>query len=455
MVPVANPEDEAASPTLAPPTQQIFDEGIPANDMYDPSWRTDSSEEEFDEGLVPDSESSDTDVDGVFDCCPSTAVGQPIPSPGIVGMQDPPVAGNDNVPFWSGISHFTNVNWEYPDQELDDMNGAQIPNWHIGDELYKDQLFDTKQDVQMAYHVYCLRHVASNFNHKFKNVMLKKQLKKLGYTTSRLDFDAGLEKFKETSPQIAAWIDHIPKEKWSISYDEQGRRFGHMTTNLSECVNKVLKWARNLPITSLVRITYSRLVAYFLEHGQKACDELERGNLFAKVMWRAYVDNQRKAATHCVTSYDAQRTRFEVQESYNVWSHRDGKKWSVSLSERTCQCGEFTSFRFPCSHVIAACTSTHHDPTQYIDPAYSAKNQCEVYSAQWYPIGNEDFIPPFAHATIIPEVSMRRQWGRPNSTRIHNEMDSREGAITRTRCGYCREVGHNKRHCPSRQQPQQ
>ncbi|XP_061369312.1 uncharacterized protein LOC133312173 [Gastrolobium bilobum] len=71
--------------------------------------------------------------------------------------------------------------------------------------------------------------------------MLKKQLKKLGYTTSRLDFDAGLEKFKETSPQIAAWIDRILKEKWSIAYDAEGRRFGHMTTNLSECVNKVLK----------------------------------------------------------------------------------------------------------------------------------------------------------------------------------------------------------------------
>ncbi|XP_061351168.1 uncharacterized protein LOC133296237 [Gastrolobium bilobum] len=306
-----------------------------------------------------------------------------------------------------------------------------------------------------AYHVYCLRHVASNFNHKFKNVMLKKQLKKLGYTTSRFDFDAGLEKFRETSPQIAAWIDRIPKEKWSISYDEQGRRFGHMTTNLSECVNKVLKGARNLPITSLVRITYSRLVAYFLEHGQEAREELDRGNRFAKVMWRLYVDNQSKAATHYVTSYHAQRTRFEVQESYNVRTHRDGRKWSVSLSDRTCQCGEFTAFRFSCSHVIAACTSTHHDPTLYIDPAYSAKNQCEIYSGQWYPIGNEDFIPPFAHATVIPDVSMRRQRGRPRSTRIHNEMDSREGAITRTRCGYCRVVGHNKRNCPSRQQPQQ
>ncbi|XP_061358410.1 uncharacterized protein LOC133302619 [Gastrolobium bilobum] len=157
-----------------------------------------------------------------------------------------------------------------------------------------------------GYHVFCLRHLASNFNHKFKNIMLKKELKKLGYTTSRLDFDDGLEKFKESSPQIAAWIYRIPKEKWSISYDAEGRRFGHMTTNLSECVNK------------------------------EAREEMDKGNRFAKVFWVAYVKNQQNVATHFVTSYDRQKTRFEVQESYNQRTHRGGKKWWVSLADRAC-----------------------------------------------------------------------------------------------------------------------
>jgi hypothetical protein len=35
-----------------------------------------------------------------------------------------------------------------------------------------------------------------------------------------------------------------------------------MTTNLSECVDKVLKGARNMPITTLVKCTYARLVDY-------------------------------------------------------------------------------------------------------------------------------------------------------------------------------------------------
>ena len=42
-----------------------------------------------------------------------------------------------------------------------------------------------------------------------------------------------------------------------MAYDREGRRYGHMTNNLSECVNKVLKDCRNIPITALLESTYS------------------------------------------------------------------------------------------------------------------------------------------------------------------------------------------------------
>ena len=43
-------------------------------------------------------------------------------------------------------------------------------------------------------------------------------------------------------------------DMWTQSHDG-GRRFGEMTTNLSECFNGVLKGARGLPITALVEFT--------------------------------------------------------------------------------------------------------------------------------------------------------------------------------------------------------
>ncbi|KAF1871107.1 hypothetical protein Lal_00020841 [Lupinus albus] len=82
--------------------------------------------------------------------------------------------------------------------------------------------------------VYCIRHLASNFNKEFRDSDLQ-------------------DKFI----QMGAWLDQIPKAKWAQCYDE-GRQYGHMTTNLAECINGVLKGSRALHITALIRTTYYR-----------------------------------------------------------------------------------------------------------------------------------------------------------------------------------------------------
>ena len=63
--------------------------------------------------------------------------------------------------------------------------------------------------------------------------------------------------------EAADWINRIPREKWAQSYDE-GKQYGHMTTNLAECINSVLKGTRYFPITALVKATYFRLAELFM-----------------------------------------------------------------------------------------------------------------------------------------------------------------------------------------------
>ncbi|KAH1215601.1 hypothetical protein GmHk_13G036700 [Glycine max] len=81
--------------------------------------------------------------------------------------------------------------------------------------------------------VYCIRHIASNFNKQFKNVDLKKQMR-------NLQFEAKLLAMRAEFPQTADWLDQIPKSKWTQVYNE-GKQYGHMTTNLAECMNSILK----------------------------------------------------------------------------------------------------------------------------------------------------------------------------------------------------------------------
>ena len=62
-------------------------------------------------------------------------------------------------------------------------------------------------------------------------------------------------------------------DKWTQSHDG-GRRYGVMTTNISECFNGVLKGARGLPIATMVEFTWCKLVAYFHDRRKPIQEDL-------------------------------------------------------------------------------------------------------------------------------------------------------------------------------------
>ncbi|KAH1193327.1 hypothetical protein GmHk_19G054396 [Glycine max] len=300
-----------------------------------------------------------------------------------------------------------------------------------------------------GYHVYCVRHIANNFNQKFNNAKQKEMLKKLAYTPCKHIFDQNLEKFRELSPAITTWIDRISKEKWTMAYDREGRRYGHMTTNLSECINKVLKDCRNIPITTLVKSTYNRCRKYFVERGRQAQRQLNEGQVYCSKLVKELRKNQEQACMHIVRVYDIHSTRFEVEESFNPITQRGGQKWAVNLNGRHCQCGRYSALHYPCSHIIAACGYVSMNYYQYIDVVYTNEHILKAYSAQWWPLGNEAAIPPSNDAwTLIPDPTKIRAKGRPKSTRIRNEMDWVEPSEHRPKCSRCGAEGHNRCRCP-------
>ncbi|KAL5148361.1 hypothetical protein HKD37_13G035410 [Glycine soja] len=288
-----------------------------------------------------------------------------------------------------------------------------------------------------AYHVYCVCHIASNFNHNFKNGKQKEMLKKLGYTPCKHIFDRNFDKFCELIPPVKAWIGKIPKEKWTMAYDKEGHRYCHMTTNLSECVNKVFNGCRNVPITALVKSTYSRCRKYFVDCGRQAQREIRDGQIYCSHVMKKLQENQEKI------------TIFEVEEAFDPMTQRGGQKWAVNLNERYCQYGQFTTYHYPCSHIIVACSTVSINFYQYIDVVYTNDYILRAYSTQWWPLGNDDAILPSDESwTLVPDPSfIRDKKGRPRSRRLRNEMDWREPSQTRYKCGRCGTIGHNRRNC--------
>ncbi|KAL0390225.1 UNVERIFIED_CONTAM: hypothetical protein Scaly_0379600 [Sesamum calycinum] len=104
--------------------------------------------------------------------------------------------------------------------------------------------------------------MCSNFNSTIKNVVLKDLCWQAGSEYQLRKFNRIMDEIKKQDVKAFAYLDQINKEKWTASHDG-GWRCGILTTNMSECINGVLKGARRLPVSALVEITLERTVHYF------------------------------------------------------------------------------------------------------------------------------------------------------------------------------------------------
>ncbi|KAH0667825.1 hypothetical protein KY285_029031 [Solanum tuberosum] len=60
-----------------------------------------------------------------------------------------------------------------------------------------------------------------------------------------------MQQIKILSPASYGWLNEFPLEKWTM-YKDGDRRWGAMTTNVSESYNSLLKKARGQPVTAMV-----------------------------------------------------------------------------------------------------------------------------------------------------------------------------------------------------------
>ena len=102
-----------------------------------------------------------------------------------------------------------------------------------------------------AYHRICMRHLASNFMTRFKDKILKNLVCRAALARTQRKCNKHMDIIRRINSEAQQWLEAVPFQLWALSHDE-GRRYGIMTTNMSEAFNSVLKGARSLPFTALV-----------------------------------------------------------------------------------------------------------------------------------------------------------------------------------------------------------
>lgn len=149
----------------------------------------------------------------------------------------------------------------------------------------------------------------------------------------------------------ADFLCNICFEQWAQAYDG-GLRYGHMTSNLAECINSVLKGTCHLPITSVVRETYFRLAVLFPKQAATYAGQMQGGHVWCSKV----VQEINKAKARANIMHTVSRSRQFVVTRDGVWQTAPRccwrvisctlakqdlwlwEVWCTSLSMRLCYC---------------------------------------------------------------------------------------------------------------------
>ncbi|XP_015935093.1 uncharacterized protein LOC107461142 [Arachis duranensis] len=246
-----------------------------------------------------------------------------------------------------------------------------------------------------AFHMFCIRHIESNFLRKFKAPYLQKLVINIGYSRTVREYE------------------------YALAFDG-GYRWGQMTTNLVEFINSVLKGARNLPVTALVKAIFYRLNELFTRKRAEAEVRINDGYVLSDVVTSKLHANQLASGNIQISCFDRQNEVFEVREMPS------GLEFAVDLRGLRCDCGELQVDRIPCRHVFACCANQRLDWQVYVHDLYKMDQVRRVYRARFRPLGNPTTWPAYNGPRFIPNPFLRRVTkGRPKMTRFLNEMDTR------------------------------
>ncbi|KAL0312705.1 UNVERIFIED_CONTAM: hypothetical protein Sradi_5669800 [Sesamum radiatum] len=270
-------------------------------------------------------------------------------------------------------------------------------------------------------HQFCLRHVYSNFNNKYKNIQLKNLCWRASVEPSASKFDRIMEEIKSLNEEAYDWLGNIDKTQWTLAHDG-GWRTGILTTNISEAVNGVLKGVRRLLIVLIVEITLNRSASYFLQRTTRANHMINAHQQWADYAFKLFEARQAEAVQHIVQKFD-----YNQQSASVITLSTTGpgsRTYVVKLRQQIFSCGNWGTHGIPCSHAIQVSRHCVMNASNFIPEYFSTREYKKTYQGKFEPVYGEAYWDP-VHFELMhnPTKRKRRGPGRYATSRIPNKMD--------------------------------
>ena len=330
------------------------------------------------------------------------------------------------------------------------------------------------------HHRWCMRHFCSNFYRACGSKEFSDDLQDccLAFSEKRFanlyntllanrSLNAGGQEFLNR---------HIPfTKKWARAFDEDGRRYGQMTSNMAECFNKVLKGVRALPVTAIVQYTFTKLNEYFLKYSLETDMQIAGENKhkyyyeFPPKVDKFREFELRKADSQVSTIYDNEELIYQVNEPGGTTAdgvqHGD-RAFKVSLKNCDCTCGRPRLLHLACSHLLNAGRTRNVDinhPLTVRESEFSIMTTKKTWAPRFHPYLDQSQWPEYHGIQLWPDTAWKViKLGRRKTKRFRGDMDGwgRGGRECRNdqfqepreraRCGKCNGEGHNARKCTQR-----
>ncbi|KAL0358728.1 UNVERIFIED_CONTAM: hypothetical protein Sangu_0722200 [Sesamum angustifolium] len=228
-------------------------------------------------------------------------------------------------------------------------------------------------------------------------------------------FNRIMDEIKKQDVKAFAYLDAINKEKWTASHDG-GWRCGILTTNMSECINGVLKGARRLPVSALVEITLERTVHYFHVRAMKGKKMLQNNQLWTDFACKMFISWQQNAVEHTVTKYS------HAQQSASVVTRRQGHGMKHPCCQN-CQprmlMRQVESIWHPLFSRSKVCGAYNISAASMVKDYYDVMAYNNTYSKHFEPVQSEDYWDdPNFQLVHDPTIRTVTRPGRNQTTRI-------------------------------------
>ncbi|XP_025673585.1 uncharacterized protein [Arachis hypogaea] len=259
----------------------------------------------------------------------------------------------------------------------------------------------------------------SNRHESINSAIARSLLFIIGYSRTVREYKMCYQRLREWGEAYTNWLNRIPREQYALAFDG-GYRWGHMTTNLVECINSILKGARNLLVTALVKAMFYRLNELFTRKRVEAETHINARHVFSELVTSKLHANQRVSENIHVSLFDRQIEVFEVREMSS------GVEYAVDLCRRQL------------------------DWQVYVHDVYKMDQVQRIYRARFRPLENLTMWPVYHGPRFVSNPFLRRvAKGRPKMTCFLNEMDTRMLRAPR-RCKQCGVESHNHSKCRQR-----